>query len=276
MSEARAEVDRGERFAFGRNWQRFLGVVSEEHVEQAIRGIRELLPAALEGKRFLDVGSGSGLSSLAARRLGARVHSFDFDPESVAATRALRERFCPDDEDWTVEQGSALDADYLRGLGRFDVVYSWGVLHHTGDLARALENVTIPLAPGGYLFIALYNDLGFQSRVWRRVKQAYCSGPVGRGLVSAIFMPYFASYWVLRSVVRRENTFRAYHRDRGMSVVHDWKDWLGGLPYEVAKVEDVFHLYTRKGFTLVDLRTDNGIGNNQLVFRAPDSLSADG
>src|SRR6185295_10447431 len=100
---------------------------------------------SLEGRRFLDIGSGSGLFSLAARRLGASVHSFDLDPESVRCALELRRRFCPADADWRIEQASALDRRYLAALGEFDVVYSWGVLHHTGQMRDALENAALPV-----------------------------------------------------------------------------------------------------------------------------------
>src|SRR2546426_6722959 len=111
------EVRAGQRFEFGANWASFLSVLDESRIEEACRSLREMLGTdALGGRSFLDVGSGSGLFSLAARRLGAtRVHSLDFDPKSVACTRHLKERYFPDAAQWTVEQGSALDAPYLRG-----------------------------------------------------------------------------------------------------------------------------------------------------------------
>ena len=52
-----------------------------------------------------------------------------------------------------------------------------------------------------------------------------------------------------------------------MSIMHDWFDWLGGLPFEVATVEEVFHFLQEKGFLLRNIKTANGgIGNNQFVF----------
>ena len=115
------------RFDFGENWARFLTVLDDDRIQEAERSLREMLQVeSLDGRRFLDIGSGSGLFSLAARRLGATVHSFDYDPQSVASTAELRRRYFPEDTHWVVEQGSALDAAYLESLGTFDIVYSWG------------------------------------------------------------------------------------------------------------------------------------------------------
>src|SRR5687767_4969194 len=147
------------RFEFGKNWTRFLELLDDSRIAQAEASLRQMLDVpTLAGRSFLDIGSGSGLFSLAARRLGARVYSFDYDVHSVNCTAELKRRFFPDDDQWTVAQGSALDTDYLSRLGTFDVVYSWGVLHHTGDMWQALANADALVKPGGHLAIALYND----------------------------------------------------------------------------------------------------------------------
>lgn len=149
-SDAVQEISRGERFTFGENWGAFLNGLNEERIVRAEDSLKSMLGVArLDGLSFLDVGSGSGLFSLAARRLGAHVVSFDFDPQSVACTQELRRRYFPDDAHWQVEQGSVLDCDYLARLGQFDVVYSWGVLHHTGAMWQALENAAPLVREGG-------------------------------------------------------------------------------------------------------------------------------
>src|SRR5688500_16050251 len=178
------------RFAFGANWRRFLRLVNEDRIAAAERSLREMLAVeSLSGLRFLDVGCGSGLFGLAARRLGAEVRAFDDDPQSVACALELRRRFAADDPQWTIERGSVLDAEYLRAVGPADVVYAWGVLHHTGDLRQAMENVLLPLARGGRLAVSLYNDQGWRSRYWTRVKRAYQRGRIARGAILGLHAP---------------------------------------------------------------------------------------
>ena len=75
MSESHAsEVSAGERFEFGKNWTAFLEVLDDRRIEEAKASLREMLEVEnLEGKSFVDIGSGSGLFSLAARAMGASV-----------------------------------------------------------------------------------------------------------------------------------------------------------------------------------------------------------
>ena len=144
------EISAGDRFEFGKNWASFLRLLNDERIVQAERSLCEMLEVSdLKRRSFLDIGSGSGLFSLAARRLGASVYSFDYDSNSVACTRELKQRYFPNDGNWTIQQASVLDEDYVRSLGKFDVVYSWGVLHHTGDMWTALRNAASAVENGG-------------------------------------------------------------------------------------------------------------------------------
>jgi len=150
------EVQSGERFPFGRNWAQYVAHLDTRRVEEARQSLaRWLGPEPIAGSSFIDVGSGSGLFSLAARQLGARVLSFDYDPDSVNCAIRLREQLGGGDGGWNVQSGSVLDRDFLSTLGQHDIVYSWGVLHHTGAMYEALDNVVPLVAPRGRLFIAI-------------------------------------------------------------------------------------------------------------------------
>jgi 2-polyprenyl-6-hydroxyphenyl methylase/3-demethylubiquinone-9 3-methyltransferase len=271
LAEAHArEVAGGKRFEFGKNWSAFLSVLNDERIGIATASLSEKL-GPLEGKTFLDIGCGSGLFSLCAAKLGAsRVVSIDFDPQSVACTRELKRRYFPAMNSWEIAQGSVLDDAFLATLGAFDVVYVWGVAHHTGAMWKALANLPPLVKPGGQLYTAIYNDQGFRSRVWTVVKRLYCSGTPGRWLVLATFVPLFVGVALavdalfLRNPLRR---YTEYKKSRGMSIVYDWYDWLGGYPFEVAKPEQVFNFFRDRGFALKYLMTVGGnLGNNEFVF----------
>jgi SAM-dependent methyltransferase len=272
MNEHAIEVKQGERFEFGANWSRFLSVLDDERIEQAKLSLQNMLGVEdLSGKTFIDVGSGSGLFSLVARMLNAKVHSFDFDPKSVACATELRRRYFPDDPSWVIEGGSVLDIDFLAAFGSFDIVYSWGVLHHTGQMWQALANVVPLVKNDGKLFVAIYNDQGATSGKWKRVKKIYCSGLLGRVLIKSIYYPYFALGRAVNDLFKRRcnpfTSYGEYKKTRGMSVMHDWVDWLGGYPFEVAKPEEIFDFYHARGFSLKVLKTcGGGIGCNQYVF----------
>jgi 2-polyprenyl-3-methyl-5-hydroxy-6-metoxy-1,4-benzoquinol methylase len=261
-------------YGFGKNWRGFLAVLDDERIQVAEQSLREALECDdLTGKTFLDMGSGSGLFSLAARRLGATVRSADVDADSVACTAELKRRYFPNDPAWVVEHGSALDDKYVASLGRFDVVYSWGVLHHTGDMWRAIDLVQRAVAPGGQFFIAIYNDQGMASRYWTRVKRTSNRLPAWLQPTFAVaaWMPRESltlGYHVLRMRPKAYlATWSDKGRGRGMNRWHDLLDWVGGWPFEVASPDAIFAFLKARGFSLRFLKTcGGGLGCNQFVF----------
>jgi 2-polyprenyl-6-hydroxyphenyl methylase/3-demethylubiquinone-9 3-methyltransferase len=265
------------RFAFGKNWQAFLAALSEDQVDQAVKSLRLMLgKESLEGYRFLDLGCGSGLFSLAAHRLGAAVVSIDFDVDSVACTEQLRQRFVNPSHSWDVMQGSVLDDSLMQSLGQADVVYSWGVLHHTGDMDRAIRLSAERTKPGGLFYIAIYNDQGGASRRWLAIKKTYNRLPsLLRPLWIVLVAGCYEIKFALARLAKLQNPlpfrdWRAKKKDRGMSAWHDWVDWIGGLPFEVASPERIIVPLRQQGFVLENLKTvGNGWGCNEYVFSKP-------
>jgi 2-polyprenyl-3-methyl-5-hydroxy-6-metoxy-1,4-benzoquinol methylase len=261
------------RFSFGDNWNSFLAHIDEGRIAEAEKSLQWLLGRErLDGVRFLDIGSGSGLSSLAARRLGANVHSFDYDLQSVACTKALRARYFPDDLQWTVEQGSVLDPAYLVKFRSFDTVYSWGVLHHTGRMYEAVERASKLVAPGGAFVFALYRKTRMCG-AWTLEKRWYCqASPRAQAFVRGF---YIAMMRLAFTLVRRDfkSYISNYRGNRGMDYEHDVHDWLGGYPYESIRPSEVATEMSKLGFEHVRSKVQPystglfGSGCDEYVYR---------
>lgn len=273
MTTQAISIDPEKRFSFGKNWSRFLNHLNEDRIDEAIKSLQEKLGVtSLKGKTFLDIGSGSGLFSLAAYKMGATVSSFDFDHNSVACTKYLKEHFANNDTSWSVEQGSVLDSAFLKKFKTVDVLYSWGVLHHTGHMMHAFENVSHMVKDNGMLFISIYNDQGITSKIWNFVKKIYVSAPFLRP-----FIIFFCGLWLWKyrigwGTLRYANPLKyilSYGKNnRGMSAYRDLIDWVGGYPFEVAKPEVVFDFFKERDFQLEKMKTcAGGLGCNEFVFK---------
>jgi 2-polyprenyl-6-hydroxyphenyl methylase/3-demethylubiquinone-9 3-methyltransferase len=260
-------------FSFGQNWHDYVQrVLTPEREARAQASLKRFLETdSLTGLRFLDVGCGSGLFSLAAYRMGARqVESLDVDPFSVKCCELLRER-AGNPSHWVVKHGSILDEPFLAGVEPADLVYAWGSLHHTGDMWRAIRNAGALVKPGGLFFIAIYNRVTGRgsSEYWLKKKRAYnrASGPVKRIMETL----YYLRYGILPELIRFRNPakmFREYESRRGMDYWVDIRDWLGGYPYEYAGADDMFRFCSRElNMELVNLKSTNTVGTNEFLFR---------
>lgn len=262
--DALADIQEGKRFPFGANWADFVDRVDDERIEACKDALRHMLQRPqLEGCRFLDAGCGSGIHSLAARQLGATVVAFDYDPQSVACAARLLERFKEDPRLCQLLQGSVLDRTFLGSLGAFDIVYSWGVLHHTGSMWEAMAGVAECVGQDGVLFVAIYNDQGWISRYWKRVKVLYNTNIGWRWLMIAVHFPYLIVGRMISHMLKR-----MHGPGRGMSYWTDMKDWLGGLPFEVARPNEVIEFFRERGFVLERLKScGTRPGCNEFVLR---------
>lgn len=265
------QVEGGERFEFGKNWQAFLTTINEGRIDVACQSLKSNIDCAgANGKTFIDIGCGSGLFSLAARRLGFKVYSFDFDTQSVKCAEYLKDKYYKNDADWTVKEASVLDTTFLGTLGQFDVVYSWGVLHHTGQMWNALNNIAPLVNDKGQLFIAIYNEQGLKSKIWHTIKKIYNANVLGRLAVVAFFVPFYTCAYLAADLLSFKNPFKRYadyRAKRGMAMYYDWIDWVGGFPFEVATPKQLFDFYKAKGFALSNMTTTNRSGCNEMVFQ---------
>ena len=223
--------DLSTHFAFGQNWASYSTIIDDARVAQAERGLVRLLgKEVLAGKSFLDVGCGSGLHAVAAARLGAaRIVALDLDPVAVETARAVLRQLAPQIPS-DVRQLSVF-ALAPETCGCFDVVYSWGVLHHTGAMHEALQRAAQTVTPGGHFAFALYHRTrmcGF----WRREKRWYAAAsPRAQRAARAIYTMLLRLRFGLTGGDFR--TYVAnYQSQRGMEFGHDVHDWMGGYPYE--------------------------------------------
>jgi len=266
-------------FHFGENWSSYVeSYLTEELMNEAIASVRNFCGEAnIKDKTFIDIGCGSGLFSLAAYKLGARkIISLDIDENSVACCKRLKATV-GDPEFWQIIHGSITDDKFVNSLGKFDFMYSWGVLHHTGEMWHAIDNALKLVNPGGYACIAIYNksdgfniypDFRFgNSYLWLVEKKIYCSLP----RFVQVLLNYFAMTMMIIFYLLTFNNpmskIRAHKSFRGMNWKTDIIDWLGGYPYEYASVAEIFKFAKERNFSLENLISHNGLLNNEYLFK---------
>ena len=251
-----------QRFEFGKNWSRFVRRnFSQERCDTARRKILDFLGRdSLDGLDFLDIGCGSGLHSLAAFQAGAgQMFSLDYDENSVSATRTLRE-YAGSPQTWKVERGDVLDDSYVESLGKWNFVYSWGVLHHTGNVWKAIENAQKAVADGGLFYIALYSADVFgeaMMKFWIEKKQEYNrSSRIKKNLMVLWYIWRFGLGGNLRRLPQVLKQIYEHKTKRGMNYFTDVHDWLGGWPMEFTGDQEVVDFLEQKhGFQLINVAT---------------------
>ena len=261
------------RYAFGKNWAEFIkNNFSQSVVDDSREHLADFLRLeSLKGMTFLDIGCGSGLHSLAAYQMHAeRIFSFDYDCDSVETTKKIHEH-AGSPSNWTVEQGSVLDQSFMEKFPKSDIVYSWGVLHHTGDMWTAVRNAAIPLKPDGLFYIALYSSDNYVEpppEYWLKIKRRYNrAGAFGRRRME---LQYALRFMVLPELKAGRNPFEVMRKYgmRGMTYWTDVKDWLGGYPMDFAGLQETQAFCNDElGLDLVNVLT--GEGCTEYLFCRP-------
>lgn len=236
-------------FSFGKNWESYSTLIDETRIDLAKSDLNTLITKKeIRGRSFLDIGCGSGLSMLAALKLGAKsVRGVDIDKDSVATARKVLSRYAPNDK-WKVDEKSVFGLKAKR-FGTFDIVHSWGVLHHTGAMWDAIENASTLVKPDGLLVLALYRKTklcGF----WRIEKKIYAHGP--KWLQFSIQIAFKALNLLAFLIIKRQNPLKHIYgsKKRGMDWHHDIHDWLGGYPYESVSPHEIKEKMMELGFAL--------------------------
>lgn len=263
-------------FTFGQNWEDFLShSYNAKRLEIAKQSISDFLdPVSIKNKTFLDIGCGSGLFSEAAHLLKAKsITSLDIDRDSVACVQKIHTKY-PRSK-WEIFHLSILSPNILKKIKKHDIVYSWGVLHHTGKMWKAIDNACRLVNKGGYMVISIYNDSHSltqgNSKMWIKVKRFYHFGDLfTRRLVEILFI---IPQLVLVVFVKHTNPvtyIRDYKNQRGMSWYYDVRDWLGGYPYEYARVEEIVNFVSQRGLYAQKINQREGIGCNEFLFKKCD------
>ena len=261
------------KFNFGENWHNFSKNINDSNLESAKKSLRELsCNVDFKNKKFLDIGCGSGLSTIAASRLGSIITGFD--ENKIAVQTAKKNCRIFNAKQIRLIQGSILDSKFLLKLGKFDIVYSWGVLHHTGDLKKALNLTSTLVNKNGILIISIYNDQGGTSKRWLKIKRFYNgSNKIIKFILLLVVGFYFELKFFIVRIINLKNPlpfddWNKKKNERGMSVWYDLIDWVGGYPFEVSKPENFFDFYKKKGFKLINLKTcGGGLGCNEFTFK---------
>jgi SAM-dependent methyltransferase len=252
------------QFSFGKNWQSFSNSsLSQERILRARKAFHDLFDGIeLRGKRFIDIGFGQGLSLLFAIESGAEAFGIDNDMENSSALETTRTIMnCAQIP--VVQIVSILDSAFVRRHEhQFDIVHSWGVLHHTGDMTKAIENACALVSDNGYFICSIYNK-HWTSPIWKRIKWMYnvLPSPFQRVIIGVLYPIIYCAKWLATG---KSPTIM----ERGMDFFHNVVDWVGGYPYEYATMKEIMDLVCRQGLHCIrGFSAKVPTGCNEFVFR---------
>ena len=263
------------KFKFGENWLKFNKLINYKKILQATKSLKKY-NIKFKKKSFLDVGCGSGLFSLAASTMGCnKIYSIDVDNSSIKSTQIVRNNFKKKSLNWKVEKVSLIGDNFKKKCFNYDIIYCWGVAHHTGNMFKAFKNLSDVAKLNSYLIIAIYNDEGLKSKIWWLIKFIYNFVPQGLKKLYAFFiMSIIRKLYVIIRLLFTLKFNELYSflkkktkRTRGMNKEIDIMDWVGGYPYEYIKFNDLKKYFIAKGFKVIKSHQCKGPGNHEIVFK---------
>ena len=157
-------------FNFGMNWKKYSKYsLDNQKFMAALDSLEKLIgKERIIGTRFLDIGCGSGIFTISASKLGAKeVIGIDKSKESIKTSLKNSKKFLPKNR-IILKTKSIFDDDIVK-LGKFDIVYSWGVLHHTGNMWKAINITSRLVNHKGLFVISIYNK-HWSSPIWKIIK----------------------------------------------------------------------------------------------------------
>jgi SAM-dependent methyltransferase len=256
-------------FNFGSNWKNYSKyALSGKKIETAKLHFDKLFENIdLNEKSFLDIGFGQGLSLLIATEKNANTVGCDINPLCSEVLLFNMKMFNNNLNEIPVVIGSINDETTVENILKlndgnlFDIVHSWGVLHHTGNMWKAIEKSKNLVTKNGIFVIAIYNK-HFTAKFWHLIKKVYnSSGWFIKNLMLAGYLPLI----FIRYLLYFQNPMKL---PRGMNIYYDAIDWLGGYPYQYASIDEILDYMNQNGFTQVRIvKTSGFTGCNEFVFK---------
>ncbi len=251
------------KFSFGKNWQAYSkNALTKKSLMDFKHDFDELFNGIdFKNKKFIDIGFGQGLAILIAAEKGADVVGIDIDANNIKALNITLQEMGRVKVPKT-DIVSILDDDYVnRYKSNYDIVHSWGVLHHTGNMTKGFDNACDLVATNGYFICSIYNR-HWSSPIWKIIKYLYNISPlICQQLINGFFYPIiFIAKWIVTGKNPKQ-------KERGMNFFYDVIDWIGGYPYEYATENEIIELVSKKGFVCIkSCPAAVPTGCNEFVF----------
>ena len=164
-------------FKFGKNWENYSDKINRKNIMDSLNDLKFQLRKIpfKKGFSFIDIGCGSGVHSIAASKLGFKVTSTDRDKICVKTTKRNYLKF-HNFANNRVFQDNILNSKITE---KFDIVYSWGVIHHTKNPKKTFSKLSKSVKIEGKFGIYVYN--------FQYILSAFCETHESRPLSAAIF-----------------------------------------------------------------------------------------